>query len=133
MTESEADRLIREARNAGGLDPHDTPHTPGPLHHHDMEAFTICDENGGAIAITEARKRSDEENEANAHHIIDCWNAEAERVTREAADHAAGKGTEYLYARDYAAAETRKHADSSANVDDAEGTCSVTGCNATPV
>ena len=60
-------------------------HTLGKLHHHDMEAFTACSEDGGAVFLSEATKRSDEENEANAYRLIECWNVCADLANPAAA------------------------------------------------
>ena len=47
--------------------------TPGPYHLHDMERFTICGPDHLAIALCEAKNRSDEENQANTDLLAASW------------------------------------------------------------
>ena len=44
--------------------------TPGPWHHHDMEAMTVCGPDHSGVALTDCRHRTVAENEANANLII---------------------------------------------------------------
>ena len=47
----------------------ETKATPGPWHHHDMEEMTVCGPDNLCVARTDAKGRSLDKNEANAHLI----------------------------------------------------------------
>ena len=45
-----------------------------PWHHHDMQSFTVCSEDGRAVALCNSSGFTDEENEEHAHFIIHACN-----------------------------------------------------------